>query len=113
LHELAVTENILDMVLREAKERNVERVVAVNLVIGELTGIEEECVRFYFDILSEDTPAEGAKIAIKYEKALFKCSGCGRIFERKSFAFKCPYCGNGGTIVQKGRGLYIESIEVE
>lgn len=113
MHELAVTEGILDMVLNEAKKRNVERVVAINLVVGEMTGIEEDCIRFYFDILSENTPAGGAKIAVKYEKPLFRCTGCDKVFERKNFTFSCPYCGYPGVLAQKGAELYIESIEVE
>lgn len=108
-----MTESLVDMVLREAKKHQANKITGVNLVIGELSGIEEECVKFYFDILTEDTPAYKAKLNVKFEKALFKCPSCGHTFERKNFTFSCPRCGNPGILSEQGRGLYIESIEVE
>lgn len=113
MHELAVTEHMLDLVLKEAERHNAKKVNGIKLVVGELSGIDEECIRFYFDILSENTPACGAWIQVRYEKAEFKCTRCGEGFERKGFSHTCPACGGLGVLVNKGMGLYIDSIEVE
>lgn len=82
-------------------------------MIGELTGLESESIRFYFDVLSEDTVAKGAELVFKMIKAQFKCRQCGNIFERANFTFNCPVCGATGVLVDKGKEFYIESIEVE
>jgi len=108
-----VTQSLVDMVLEEAEKREVKKVTKVTVVIGELTGLESESIKFYFDILSENTVAEGAELTFKIIKAQFKCRQCGTIFERSNFTFNCPVCGGVGVLVNKGKEFYIESIEVE
>jgi len=39
MHELAITQNMLDLVLEQAKKIGAERVGKINLVIGEMSGI--------------------------------------------------------------------------
>ena len=113
MHELYVTESLLNTVLHEAKKVKATRVRAINLKIGEFSGIEEECIRFFFEIISKETPAHGAKLNISYERAKFKCSVCKREFERIAFRFSCPACGACGLLTEGAGGLLIESIEVE
>jgi len=114
VHELSVTQGLVDMLIEEAEKRKVKKVTKVTVVIGELTGIESESVKFYFDILTENTVAEGAELNFKIIKAQFKCTECGNIFERSNFTFKCPVCGGQGVLMsKKGKEFYIESIEVE
>lgn len=113
MHELSVTQSLLNLVLEEAGLRNVSKITKVNLVIGELTGLEDESIRFYFDVLSENTIAHGAKLNFTKIKAQFRCRECGNIFERGNFTFNCPVCGAKGILVEKGKEFYIDSIEVE
>ncbi|ADH61309.1 hydrogenase nickel insertion protein HypA [Thermoanaerobacter mathranii subsp. mathranii str. A3] len=113
MHELSVTQSLVDMVLEEAQKREIKKVTKVTIVIGELTGLESESIQFYFGVLSENTVAEGAELVFKKIKAQFKCGQCGNIFERVNFTFNCPVCGSTGVLVDKGKEFYIESIEVE
>lgn len=113
MHELSITESIVNMVSDEAKKRNVNKVTKINIVLGELTGFEEDSIKFYFDVLSEGTPLYGAILNFKRVKAEFKCRNCGMIYNRENFTFKCPYCGSSGVLIEKGKELYIDSIDVE
>jgi len=65
MHELTITQTMLDIVLEQAKKASAKKVGAINLVIGELSGFVEESVRFYFDFLAKDTIAEGAALNFK------------------------------------------------
>jgi hydrogenase nickel incorporation protein HypA/HybF len=65
MHEFAITQSILDLVLEEAKRIGAEEVEKINLVIGEMSGITEECVQFYFDFLSKETIAKRATLSFK------------------------------------------------
>lgn len=113
MHELSITESIVNMVSDEVKKQNINKVTKINIVLGELTGFEEDSIKFYFDVLSEGTPLYGAELNFKKIKAEFKCRNCGMIYNRSNFTFKCPYCGNSGVLIDKGKELYVESIDVE
>jgi hydrogenase nickel incorporation protein HypA/HybF len=60
MHELPVTESLLEIALRHARKAGAERITRLNIVIGELSSIVDESIRFYWDIVSKDTMAEGS-----------------------------------------------------
>ena len=102
MHELAITQTMLDIVLEKAEESGARRVGAINLVIGELSGFVEESVRFYFDFLAKGTIAEGAALKFTTVSPQARCRNCGKPFElvmkiseyspRKKY--KCKKCGS-------------------
>lgn len=114
MHELSVTQSLIDMMLSEAEKAKADRITKVNIVVGENTGIVGDCVQFYFDILSDGTIANGAKLCFKTVPALFHCARCDLDYRVKSgsLSFKCPVCGESGTMIKKGNELYIENMEV-
>jgi hydrogenase nickel incorporation protein HypA/HybF len=113
MHELAITQTMLDIVLEQAKKANAQKVGAINLVIGELSGFVEDSVRFYFDFLAKDTIAEGAALNFKPVSPRARCRGCGKLFKLKEFDWSCPGCGGGDVEITAGKELSIESIDVE
>jgi hydrogenase nickel incorporation protein HypA/HybF len=112
MHELTVTESILDMALEEAKKAGAISVDKISIVLGDLTGIAEDCVRFYFDIIKDGTMAQNAELDFTHVPAQFRCPHCGHVFERDRLAFTCPNCGSPGVLMDKGNELYIDHIEV-
>ena len=62
MHELGVTKALYDTVVRSAAEHGASRIREIYLVLGKRSGIEPECVDYYFSLLAEDTIAEGAKL---------------------------------------------------
>ncbi len=113
VHELPITENIMKVVLQEAESAGAKKVTDIHLVIGDLAGFEQDCVRFYFDILKKGTPAEDAVLEIKQVQARLKCRSCGEEFEGSTSYWLCPVCASPAVEVLEGRDAYIESIEVE
>jgi hydrogenase nickel incorporation protein HypA/HybF len=113
MHELAITQSMLDLVLEEAKKSGAERVGKVNLVIGDMSGVVDESVKFYFEFLSKDTIAEGATLAFQRVPTQARCRNCGELFTPKEFDWSCPSCHNSQMEITAGNELYIESIEVE
>ncbi|HEX2946853.1 MAG TPA: hydrogenase maturation nickel metallochaperone HypA [Clostridia bacterium] len=113
MHEYAVTRNIVDIAVKEAEAAGAGRILTIKLVIGDLASIIDESVSMYFDIISKDTIAEGAKLVFKRMPALFLCKSCGREFQKPRSGFDCPFCGGEGRLTDAGREFYIESLEVE
>ncbi len=113
MHEYAVTQSMLKIALDEAKRVNASKILEIRLVIGDLSTILDDSVQMYFDIMSEGTPAEGAKLVFKRVQAEFKCRECGEVFVKPPKGFDCPKCGGLGMPTEKGREFYIESLEIE
>lgn len=113
MHELAITQGILKVVLDTAQQAGAERVLAIHLVIGELSGFVDESVQFYFDHFSQDTPAAGAVLHFRREAAQATCHECGQQFAvRPPLLATCPACDSLALQVRGGQELSIESIEV-
>jgi hydrogenase nickel incorporation protein HypA/HybF len=113
MHELAITQSMLNLVLEQAEKAGAKEVGKINLVVGEMTGVVGECVQFYFDFLSRGTIAEGAALAIKTVSTQAQCWHCRKLFELKEFDWTCPNCHSNNIEIVAGKELLVESIEVE
>jgi hydrogenase nickel incorporation protein HypA/HybF len=114
MHELSVTQSILDIVLRHAKMAGAGRVETINLVIGELTGFVDDSIQFYWDFLSKDTPAEGSTLSFERIQARARCHACSAEYPPpNSRLWACPECGAIGGDVIAGREFSVASIEIE
>ncbi len=114
MHELPVTQGILDIALDAAGKAGAQRIIAIDLVIGELTGMVDDSIQFYFDILSRDTLAEGALLRFRREVAMASCLDCGGESEvHPPLVASCPACGGARLRIAGGREFRVESIEVD
>ena len=79
VHEGSITTQIVESVLQEAKKRNAKKVVEVQLVIGKLTFLNPEQVRFWYEVLTKDTIMESSKLKIEESEGIVKCPRCGYV----------------------------------
>jgi hydrogenase nickel incorporation protein HypA/HybF len=113
MHELPVTQGILDVVLKAAGDNGGGRIASIDLVIGELASVVDDSVQFYFDILSKGTLAEGARLRFRRLAASALCLDCQHTFAaRAPLTPACPQCGGARLRVSGGREFYVESIDV-
>lgn len=113
MHELALTEKMLRLVLTEAESHQAKKVTKIKINIGELSGIIEDCVEYYFQLSARDTIAAGAELEFVRNKAKLFCPNCELEFEKTPQDFNCPVCGCLSRLTGSGRGYFVESIEVE
>jgi hydrogenase nickel incorporation protein HypA/HybF len=108
MHELAITESLVDAVTARLPG---QRVTCVRLEIGALSGVVAESVRFCFDLVTDGTCLEGAALEIAQPRAQCRCRDCGRDFEPDGPIALCP-CGGADVIVVTGQELKITSVQV-
>jgi hydrogenase nickel incorporation protein HypA/HybF len=113
MHEFSITQSILSIVLEKADEARASKVSKINLVIGELSGIVDECVEFYFGFLSKDTAADGAVLSFHRPQAQLSCRTCGTVFSPANGKWSCPGCQGLNVDIIAGKELHVESIEVD
>ena len=113
MHELSITQSIVDVISKKSQEGQVSRITQVNLVIGELSGFVPDCIKFYFDFLSKDTIAEGAVLNFQLIPARLRCRDCSSTFSPRDGDWTCPECHSLSIEIIGGRELYIDNMEVE
>jgi hydrogenase nickel incorporation protein HypA/HybF len=112
MHELSVTESILEIALRHGREAGAARVTELFLVIGELSTIVDDSVQFYWDIISESTAAAGSRLHFRRVPGQLGCRTCGYTYSPRQ-DLPCPACGGVEIDVLAGDDFYLEAIEVE
>jgi hydrogenase nickel incorporation protein HypA/HybF len=113
MHEQSIVESILTMALKNADQANARKILSINLVVGDYTGIVDDAVNFYFNFLNQNTLAAGAKINYTHVSAQLRCRDCDRLFPMQKRDYQCPECKGRRMEIVGGRELYIETMEVE
>ena len=113
MHELSVTENILEICTQHAQQAGARKVTSVNLVIGQFSSFVDDSVQFYWDLLTEGTICEKATLHFRRIPALMKCRQCGNEFNLGQMMSPCPSCGSMEIELLAGEEFYVDSIEIE
>lgn len=108
MHELAITESLVAAV---AERLPGQRISCVRLEIGALSGVVADSVRFCFDLVTEGTSLEGARLEVDEPAGLCHCRVCGADFKPDWPLMLCP-CGSTDVTVLSGQQLTITSVEV-
>ena len=113
MHELALTEGIINIINSQQKQEGFSRVLEIRLRVGEYSGIVPDCIREFFPIAAKGTAAEHSGLLIEPIRAAFRCSDCGYEGEIERKSACCPCCGGEGLRMIAGREFYVESLKVE
>jgi len=102
VHEGTITTALVKSVLKEADERKAKKVIEVDVDVGQLTFLNPEQVRFWFQILTKDTILEGSRLVIEEREGVVRCSQCGyeggfkyaddSAFHLRVPTLQCPQC---------------------
>lgn len=111
MHELSVTESILEIALRHSREAGASAVTDLYLVIGDLSTIVDESVQLYWNIITDGTPAAGSTLHFRRVPGRLGCRTCGHTYSPRD-DLPCPACGGIEIDVLAGEEFYLESIEV-
>jgi len=114
VHELAIVEALIEQVEREVQRAGHQgRVTGLNLVIGRLSGVNADSIRFGFTMLAPGTLLADAALQIAEPKAVCRCHACGQTAEIDDLSAQCPHCASGHVTIEGGQELVLQSIELE
>jgi hydrogenase nickel incorporation protein HypA/HybF len=114
MHELSITQNILEIALRYGHQAEADKITDLYLVIGQLSSVVDESVQFYWDMIAEDSIAEGAKLHFKRIPAVLECQECKESYTLNGNQLEgCPRCESVKVKVISGKEFQLESIEIE
>jgi hydrogenase nickel incorporation protein HypA/HybF len=108
MHELSITQSIVDAVRERAAGRPVH---CIRVRAGRLTAVIPASIQFCFELIVEGTELAGARLEIEQPDGRAHCRACDTEFALPDLVLLCP-CGSAEVSVTGGRELQIVSMEV-
>ncbi|HOO90659.1 MAG TPA: hydrogenase maturation nickel metallochaperone HypA [Syntrophales bacterium] len=114
MHELSLTQSILDIIEDYAQQHNFEKVNSVKLSFGRLSSIEPKALEFAFHVLSKETKAHGAHLEFDILPVVIYCMTCEKNVKVDSYTAICPQCAGDDVILTGGtEELKIVELDVD
>jgi hydrogenase nickel incorporation protein HypA/HybF len=113
VHELALSQSIVALVLERARAERLRTVTRVAVEVGAAAGVDPEALRFCFDVVVEETIARGAELVIERVRLRARCRACRAEFEPTTRFTPCPVCHRAGAALVGGRELRVLSFDGE
>lgn len=111
MHEAALTQGLVSILLAEAERHQVKKITRVRLKVGKMRAVEPQSIAFCFGAFTEGTVAEGAELVIDAVAVIARCHTCDSDFEAIKFHFQCTRCQSRDVVLVQGNELCIESFE--
>jgi hydrogenase nickel incorporation protein HypA/HybF len=108
MHELAITESLVDCISEHVGDARVVRVV---VEIGALSAVVPDAIRACFEVCSGGTPLDGAVLDVVVIEGAARCDACGTERGVTGLIESCD-CGNGNLAIVRGQELRIREVEV-
>ncbi len=111
---MSIVQALLEQVQSEVdKSGHAGRVMNLHLVIGRLSGVHVDSIRFAFELLAPESICRDAELTIDQPKAQLLCLACNAAQEIEELHASCPDCGGRNVTIQGGQDLLLQSIELE
>jgi hydrogenase nickel incorporation protein HypA/HybF len=113
MHELSVALGMIEGIADSAARDGFERVLAVHVRVGALSGIAPDALRFSWKLASAGTLAEDSTLNIEDVPLVVFCERCAcERVPRPASGLICPDCGSACPTIVSGRDLQLVAVEV-
>jgi len=113
MHELGIASSILDCVQAEARRHPKAHITKVGVKIGELAGVDVDCLQFGFEAIVKGTDWEPLVLEVESVPRIQRCPQCRHEFRMTDFDPECPQCGEFATQCISGEELDVTYMEVD
>ncbi|HEY3494098.1 MAG TPA: hydrogenase maturation nickel metallochaperone HypA [Polyangiaceae bacterium] len=108
MHELALTQDLVELIGERCAGRRVTRVI---LEVGKLAAVVPDAFRFCFELCVSGTVAEGAQLEILETAGRGRCRVCGATMAVESYLDACG-CGASNLELLAGAELKLKAVEL-
>jgi len=113
LHELGITQSIVEIAERTARQQQASKILSVTVELGSLSGVVPEALEFCYEACSHNTLLEGSQLLIERIAALARCRICHREYPLEDLLACCPACGSAAGDLLCGEELRIKEMEID
>lgn len=112
MHEVSLMENTLEIAVEHAHRQGANKIQRLKMRVGKMSGVVPEALEFAFDVCTQGTIAEGAKLEIESVPVVCYCPNCKIEFQPDDIIYECPECGQLSSQILQGRELELTSLEL-
>jgi hydrogenase nickel incorporation protein HypA/HybF len=113
MHELSIALSMIEMATDEAQKRGAEKVEALYMKLGALSGVVKDALLFSWEIACQGTPLEGSRLEIEEIPVVVFCENCRADKMLDSINnFVCPVCNTSVSEIISGKELQVTALEI-
>jgi hydrogenase nickel incorporation protein HypA/HybF len=116
MHEMSIAHSLVGIIEQEMLRHEVTRLIRVRVKYGRISAIVPEALQTAFEVMTMDSPLQGARLEVEEIPLVARCRECAREFspEGDLMIMTCPYCSaEFGHEIISGKELYIDELEAE
>ena len=113
MHELSIVQNIVTIVVDEAKRVGATSVKTIRIRAGALRGIVPQQLQFSFEFVKTGTIVEDATLELEVLPIRATCKACSCEFGVENYEMICPECKSKDLDLIQGMELDVKEIEIE
>ena len=111
MHELSIAVTMVEQIEEIMREKGIEGLNKISVVIGALSGVEMDAFEFAFPMAVEGTALEGVDLIIEPQPLEVTCRDCHARTSPEPIYIRCTECGSASVDIVSGRDLLIQSLE--
>ncbi len=92
MHELTLASSVLEIAEKKPCEVGADKIIAIELEIGQLTCVEPLAIEFAMEAILPDSAARGASVDYHFTAGRARCEDCSEEFELDFAYDPCPAC---------------------
>ena len=111
MHEFSIVQSIVEIVLDSARKHGVDQISAVEVEVGQCSGVVREAMEFAWEAATADTPLSNTSLKIKSIPLTLKCTSCRHQYHPEEIFDACPRCHGVNPEIITGKELKVVAIE--
>mgnify|MGYP005848160155 CR=1 FL=1 len=112
MHEVSLMQNTIEIALEHAHQQGAQKIQRLKMRVGEMSGVVPEALEFAFDVCTQGTIAQGARLEIESVAVVCYCPNCEQEFQPEDVFYECPHCHQLSNHICRGREIELTSLEL-